>query len=256
MSSIGGSLAAGNLQAGYQAGIVSEDELDEIKTQLPEMVNGEIQSISVLKQKWEEALVGQPWHVQKLGGMATSTIVELVAKLQEKTVRQANAMKWINENALPIIQNNSTMVKLLSSSSTSSSSSSSSLISSDNDIDNVAAAVKLRFNNTRAKFETDRNVWSASMDVFDEQRKNVLMDNDSASAASDALAALTEGLNDGSDDTMSSFKGSIDVDQSASRRQSKNIGLVNAYFIPDDEIKILVVEIDDVMHNLTWKGLD
>ena len=186
--------------------------------------------------------MGQPWHFQKLGGMATTIIVGVVAKQQEKTVQQANAMKWINENALPIIQSNSTVVELLSSSSSSSSSSN--------------AAVKLRFNNTRAKFETDRNVWSASMDVFDEQRKNVLMDNDSASAASDALAALTEGLNDGSDDTMSSFKGSIDVDQSASRRQSKNIGLVNAYFIPDDEIKILVVEIDDVMHNLTWKGLD
>ena len=178
--------------------------------------------------------------------MATTIIVGVVAKQQEKTVQQANAMKWINENALPIIQSNSTVVELLSSSSSSSSSSN--------------AAVKLRFNNTRAKFETDRNVWSASMDVFDEQRSSSIAEQNDDSA-SDALAALTEGMNmnmndgnDGEDDTMS-FKGSIDVDRSATR-QSKNIGLVNAYFNPDDEIKILVVEIDNVMHNLTWKGLD
>ena len=99
------------------------------------------------------------------------------------------------------------------------------------------------------------------MDVFDEQMSSSSSsigenDNDSAS---DALAALTEGMNmkygnDGEDDTMS-FKGSIDVDRSATR-QSKKIGLVIAYFNPDDEIKILVVEIDAVMHNLSWKGLD
>ena len=102
------------------------------------------------------------------------------------------------------------------------------------------------------------------MDVFDEQMSSSSSSSSSSigendnDSASDALAALTEGMNmkygnDGEDDTMS-FKGSIDVDRSATR-QSKKIGLVNAYFNSDDEIKILVVEIDDVMHNLTWKGL-
>ena len=207
--------------------------------------------------------MGQPWHFQKLGGMATTIIVGVVAKQQEKTVQQANAMKWINENALPIVQRNSAVVELLSLSSSLSSTrtSSSSSSSSSINISNNNAVVKLRFNNTRAKFETDRRVWSASMDVFDEQMSSSSSsigenDNDSAS---DALAALTEGMNmkygnDGEDDTMS-FKGSIDVDRSATR-QSKKIGLVIAYFNPDDEIKILVVEIDAVMHNLSWKGLD
>ena len=231
------------------------------------MVNGmqqQIQSIEVIQQKWEEALVGQPWHIQKSVGMSTTTIVGVVAKLQENTVQQANAMKWINENALPIVQRNSAVVELLSlSSSLSSTRTSSSSSSSSINISNNNAVVKLRFNNTRAKFETDRKVWSASMDVFDEQMSSSSSsssigenDNDSAS---DALAALTEGMNmkygnDGEDDTMS-FKGSIDVDRSATR-QSKKIGLVIAYFNPDDEIKILVVEIDAVMHNLSWKGLD
>jgi len=57
----------------------------------------QIQSIEVIQQKWEEALVGQPWHIQKSVGMSTTTIVGVVAKLQENTVQQANAMKWINE---------------------------------------------------------------------------------------------------------------------------------------------------------------
>eukprot|EP00751_Fragilariopsis_kerguelensis_P012945 CAMPEP_0170777896 /NCGR_PEP_ID=MMETSP0733-20121128/12063_1 /TAXON_ID=186038 /ORGANISM="Fragilariopsis kerguelensis, Strain L26-C5" /LENGTH=340 /DNA_ID=CAMNT_0011121205 /DNA_START=55 /DNA_END=1077 /DNA_ORIENTATION=- len=259
LSSIGGPLAAGNLQAGYQAGIVSSEELQEIQTKLPDMAsdntNNELQSIDYIQQKWNDALVGQPWHIQKLGALASSTVVGVAAKLQQKSFAQANAMKYINENALPIIEMNTTMIELLSSSS--------------NDDDDTAV-VKLRFNNTRAKYEPDRKVWSASMDVFDERMTTTdidiaaISDDDddtiaTAITSDNAVAALMKGMDDEGDDEL---KGRIGVSTAAASTKLNNnnnnnnkIGLVNAYFIPDDEIKILVVEIDDVMHNLTWKGL-
>jgi len=258
LSSIGGPLAAGNLQAGYQAGIVSSEELQEIQTKLPDMAsdntNNELQSIDYIQQKWNDALVGQPWHIQKLGSLASSTVVGVAAKLQQKSFAQANAMKYINENALPIIEMNTTMIELLS-------------LSSNDDDD--TAVVKLRFNNTRAKYEPDRKVWSASMDVFDERMTTtdivtaVISDDDddtiaTATTSDVAVAALMKGMNDEGDDEL---KGRIGVSTAAAstklndNNNNNKIGLVNAYFIPDDEIKILVVEIDDVMHNLTWKGL-
>jgi hypothetical protein len=128
----------------------------------------------------KNALEGQPWHIQTMGNLATSLVVSVVSALQAKLQQQATQMKWINENAMPIIQANATVVDILGGGT-------------------------LRFNNTRARYEENRDVWSASMDVV----------------------GATEG-----------------------RR-----GLVNAYFTPSEDIKILVVEIDDYMHNLTWKGL-
>jgi hypothetical protein len=265
LTSIGGPLAAGNLQAGYQAGIISSDELKEIQIQLPDMIsttaddNVQLQSIEYISQKWEEALAGQPWYIQKIGTLSSSTIVSLVAKLQQKTFTQVNAMKYINNEALLLIQDNIEVLNLLS-------------IGDDDEVA-VAVAVKLKFNNTRAKYEPDRKVWSASMDVFDERRMTCLVqeveDNSGTAARSisyddDALAALlfTEGMDE---DENEKLKGNIGIktvtvveDNSNKNNNSiinNKIGLVNAYFIPDDEIKILVVEINDIMYNITWKGI-
>ena len=78
----------------------------------------------------------------------------------------------------------------------------------------------LSFNNTRAKYDDDRNVRSASMNVcYGPARR---------------------------------CRRRRRLRQSTS---SPSVGLVDAYFTPSDDIKILVVEIDGVMHNLTWKGL-
>ncbi len=247
MTAVGDPLTAGSLQAGYQAGAVSKDELDEIRTKLPGMEASttdtpRVQSLETIESHWKAALEGQPWHVQSMGKLATKTIVPLVAKLQEKSVNQANAMKWINENALPIIQKNSTIVGLLSSST-----------SEENQ--------QIAFHNTRAKFETDRGVWSASMDVFVPTRDGKV-ETKELSKAGTALEALKEGMGD---EGISSFdvsvlEDSFDVGNStntgATTDVSKKVGLVNAYFLPDDEIKILVVEIDGILHNVTWKGLD
>lgn len=288
MASVGNPLTAGSLQAGYQAGVVSEDELEEIRLKLPDPSNNNYevlpsaQSRDTIEACWQAALEGQPWHVRTMGKLATATIVPLVAKLQEKSVQQANAMKWINENALPLIQGNATVVGLLCQSSGGS--------SDDTDSNGNASAsanAKLVFNNTRAMYEADRGVWSASMDVFVAGSNNNNNNNrplaeakteagadasTDVSKASAALAALTEGMDE---DDLASFQGSIDVlddvmgadyDAVATTTTTtptptpppvanKGIGLVNAYFVPDDEIKILVVEIDDILHNVTWKGL-
>jgi hypothetical protein len=267
MAAVGDPLTAGSIQAGYQAGVVSKDELEQIRTKFPNMQEAasateipQAQSPETIEAHWKAALLGQPWHVQTMGKLATATIVPLVAKLQEKSVQQANAMKWINENALPVIQGYATVVELLSSSS---------------DSDQL-----LTFNNTRAKYETNRGVWSASMDVVvagDGARTGKAGDDESSggvelSEAGAALAALTEGIgdDDGYDDDLSSFVGSIDVLDSSTgavagmsqpplsssySNNNNKVGLVNAYFVPDDEIKILVVEIDGILHNVTWKGL-
>merc|ERR1719491_883464 len=103
---------------------------------------------------------------------------------------------------------NATMIELLSSSS--------------NDDDDIAV-VKLRFNNTRAKYEPDRKVWSASMDVFDERMTTT--DIDSATISDDdddtiatattsdiAVAALMKGMDDEGDDEL---KGRIGVSTAA-----------------------------------------
>mmetsp|Transcript_10727 Transcript_10727/g.22278 ORF Transcript_10727/g.22278 Transcript_10727/m.22278 type:complete len:105 (-) Transcript_10727:48-362(-) len=104
------------------------------------------------------------------------------------------------------------------------------------------------------------------MDVFvaqgDKEEKKELSD------AGTALQALKDGMGD---DEISSF--SVDVledslgasvfyEETLTRTtedgnvSNRKVGLVNAYFVPDDEIKILVVEIDEILHNVTWKGLD
>ena len=83
---------------------------------------------------------------------------------------------------------------------------------------------------------------------------------DEPSEAGAALQALKDGMGD---DGISSFDVDVleDFASSAVNQQSTSnlngkTGLVNAYFVPNDEIKILVVEIDDILHNVTWKGLD
>ena len=290
MAAVGDPLTAGSIQAGYQSGIISSDELEEIRTKIPTMQEAasatsipQAQSKQTIEEHWKAALAGQPWHVQTMGKLATATIVPLVAKLQEKSVRQANAMKWINENALPMIQGNATVVGLLSLSDRDRDSDSNG--DSNGDMSKLSS---LTFNNTRAKYETDRGVWSASMDVFvaggneggdatGESSPEIEITKPSEADA--ALAALQKGIGDDDgkyDDDLSSFAGSIAVlDSSTSRgvvegiskqqspsRSSNNknnknkVGLVNAYFVPNDEIKILVVEIDGILHNVTWKGLD
>lgn len=176
--SIGGPIASGSLQAGYQAGVVTDKELSDVNANLD--FETELQSEEFIQQKWKEALADQPWPVKSLGSMASSIVVGLVSNLQRKLLDQATQMKWINDNALPIVQANQTVVDIL-------------------------GGGPIAFNNTRAKYESDKDVWSASMDVLGEQ--------------------------------------------------SNKVGLVNAYFTPSEEIRILVVEIDDYMHNLTWKGL-
>ena len=266
-SSAGESLTAANLQAGYQAGVVSGQEMDEIAARMPGMAGAAstasttllpIQSIESIRADWENAVRNQPWHVQKLCNLAAPTVIGLVAKLQEKAVRQANAMKYINDEATRVLQSNETIVQLLSNSGA----------------DATSSTTKLRFNNTRAKYETDRKVWSASMDVFvsNEQQTptptttTTTTQTPTTSAAQTALAAMMESTDDDdNDDLSSSFLGSVEVlDPSSSTTtttstsmpsSSSPMGLVNAYFVPEEEIKILVVEIDGVLHNVTWKGL-
>ena len=185
LSSIGGPIASSSLQAGYQAGVVSDEELEDVKTNLD--LDTTLLKDEVIQEKWKEALQDQPWHIKTMGSLASGLVVGIVSNLQTKLQEQAAQMKWINENALPIIQTNQTVVDLL-------------------------GGGPLTFNNTRARYESDRDVWSASMDVLGLQPPSSLSD-------------------------------------------TAPVGLVNAYFTPSEDIKILVVEIDDVMHNLTWKGL-
>lgn len=182
LSSIGGPIATSSLEAGLQAGVVTDEEISDVNANLD--LSSELQPDNVIEEKWKEALQGQPWHIQTMGNMASSLVVSVVSNLQQKMKDQAAQMKWINDNALPVIQANSTVVDILGGGT-------------------------LQFNNTRARYEDDRDVWSASMDVM------------AVGQSSDSIKS----------------------------------GLVNAYFTPSDDIKILVVEIDDYMHNLTWKGL-
>lgn len=241
MTLVGDPLTASSLQAGYQAGAVSKDELETISQRLPgmSMELPEAQSIETIEAHWKTCLEGQPWHVQSMGKLATATIVPLVHKLQKKSVEQAKAMSWINENTLSSLQNNATIVQLLSSES--------------------IEAPKLALNNTRAKFEFDRGVWSASMDVFVCNGDSLPL-QDEPSEAGAALQALKDGMGD---DGISSFDVDVledfapsTVNQQSTSNLNGKTGLVNAYFVPNDEIKILVVEIDDILHNVTWKGLD
>jgi len=271
MVAVGDPLTASSLHAGYEAGVVTEDELETINAKFPGVKVSstnlpEVQSRETIEAHWRASLEGQPWHVYSMGNLATATIVPLVAKMQEKAVKQASAMKWINENALPMIQENSKVVGLLS--------------------DSNEGTTKLAFNNTRAKYEDDRGVWSASMDVFAVNHDRALsseanghhaeneIGEEPVSEARAALQALKDGTGDDDEDDLSSFLGSIDVlEQQQSGSQNDDaipltttpttlsnspgvVGLVNAYFVPDDEIKILVVEIDGILHNVTWKGLD
>lgn len=243
MTLVGDPLTASSLQAGYQAGAVSKDELETISQRLPgmSMELPEAQSIETIEGHWKACLEGQPWHVQSMGKLATATIVPLVYKLQKKSVEQAKAMRWINENTLSMLQTNETILQLFSS--------------EDNQVPTLA------LNNTRAKFETDRGVWSASMDVFVPD-KDKSQNQEEPSTAGAALQALKDGMDD---DGISSFDVNVldefvpsptAIEESNDNTKKGTIGLVNAYFVPDDEIKILVVEIDDVLYNVTWKGLD
>merc|ERR1712129_618104 len=145
----------------------------------------ELQSEDAIQQKWTVSLRNQPWYIKSIGNLMTPLMVSTVSRLQQKIAEQAFQMKWINDNALPMIEANQKVVDILGGS-------------------------PLSFNNTRARYEEYRegNIWSASMDVS--------------------------------------------VIGKSSERKT---GLVNAYFTPGDDIKILVVEIDDYMHNLTWKSL-
>lgn len=261
MAAVGDPLTAGSLQAGYQAGAVSKDDLEEIRQKLPGMDElPQVQSIETIEAHWKASLEGQPWHVQSMGKLATATIVPLVAKMQEKSVSQANAMRWINENALPMLQNNATVVGLLSSSPKAE--------AEANDTSNNKNSIKLVFNNTRAKFEADRGVWSASMDVFvtgegsSRPKQQQQQQQQEVSQAGAALQALKQSMGDESISSLDvdvleddSFAAPT-IQQSTDSTNNKNVGLVNAYFLPDDEIKILVVEIDGILHNVTWKGLD
>ena len=191
-----------------------------------------------------------------------------MAKLQQKTFEQVNAMKYINDNALVLIQNNVEVVQLLSLSLES---------ESELESNDTNDQVKLKFNNTRAKYESDRKVWSASMDVFDERRMMTTADTDNNNSNNDsdndALAALllAEGIDDNENEKLTGTIGittvvDVDVDNNNNNNNNNDkkkqsninnkIGLVNAYFIPNEEIKILVVEINDRMYNITWKGLE
>ena len=187
LSSIGGPIASSSLQAGYQAGVVTDEELEDVRANLD--LDTTLLDDDAIQLKWKDALQDQPWHIQTMGSMASGLVVGIVSNLQTKLQAQAEQMKWINENALPIIQANQTVVDIL-------------------------GGAPLFLNNTRAKYESDRDVWSASMDVLGGQQ------------------------------------GTLSVSDTAAP-----VGLVNVYFTPSEDIKILVVEIDDVMHNLTWKGL-
>ncbi|OEU07140.1 hypothetical protein FRACYDRAFT_251607 [Fragilariopsis cylindrus CCMP1102] len=183
-------------------------------------------------------------------------------------------MTYINDSALILIQNNVEVVQLLSLSSESELE----LESESNDaINDTNDVIKLKFNNTRAKYESDRKVWSASMDVFDERRTitaTATTDNTNSNNnddKNDAVAALllAEGIDDNENEKVTGNIGittvvdiDVDVDNNNNEKKKKQsnsnnkIGLVNAYFIPNEEIKILVVEINDIMYNITWKGLE
>eukprot|EP00537_Pseudo-nitzschia_pungens_P002294 CAMPEP_0172368880 /NCGR_PEP_ID=MMETSP1060-20121228/29617_1 /TAXON_ID=37318 /ORGANISM="Pseudo-nitzschia pungens, Strain cf. cingulata" /LENGTH=371 /DNA_ID=CAMNT_0013093617 /DNA_START=228 /DNA_END=1343 /DNA_ORIENTATION=- len=305
LASVGDTLTRANLQAGYEAGAVSSDEMEEIAARMPGLdlatnatgtgtgsskatattTMPAVQSVESLKAAWDDAAQGQPWPVRKLCGLAGPTVVGLVAKLQEKAVKQASAMAWINGAALSVLQANATIVELLSMSM------SPELLEDGRTASK--SATKLRFNNTRARFEADKGVWSASMDVFDEARQVIASDDDiendvdididavapsegegrEPSAAQTALEALMSEDSDGDnpDDLLTLTVGVLDpassplgsTDATATKTAtptaapgSSPIGLVNAYFVPEEEIKILVVEIDGVLHNVTWKGLD
>ena len=113
------------------------------------------------------------------------------------------------------------------------------------------------------------------MDVFDERRMMTTADTDNNNSNNDsdndALAALllAEGIDDNGNEKLTGNIGittvvDVDVDNNNNNNEKKKkqsnsnnkIGLVNAYFIPNEEIKILVVEINDSMYNITWKGLE
>ena len=284
LRTVGRPITVANLYQGYYAGCISDQELQDIQTNLPDFlptststntntntnsiikqeedeqqqaedvqlqVLPPLQSIDYIQQQWKGALRGQPWYVEKMGTLATSTVVQIIARMQQKAYEQVTAMHYINTAALSMIQQNTTIVRLLAT---------------------ATGSTTLRFNNTRAKYEPDRNVWSASMDVFDDQlmittssdhtissnniNNNKDDDNNSAAVASAAVAALTDGMLDENLSGRISVATPSSSSSSTTTNTKKNkIGLVNAYFIPNEEIKILVVEIQNTMYNLTWKGL-
>ena len=283
LRTVGRPITVANLYQGYYAGCISDQELQDIQTNLPDFLSTStntntnsimkqekdeqqqqqqaedvqlqvlppLQSIDYIQQQWKGALRGQPWYVEKMGTLATSTVVQIIARMQQKAYEQVTAMHYINTAALSMIQQNTTIVRLLAT---------------------ATGSTTLRFNNTRAKYEPDRNVWSASMDVFDDQlmittssdhtissnniNNNKDDDNNSAAVASAAVAALTDGMLDENLSGRISVATPSSSSSSTTTNTKKNkIGLVNAYFIPNEEIKILVVEIQNTMYNLTWKGL-
>lgn len=284
LRTVGRPITVANLYQGYYAGCISDQELQDIQTNLPDFlptststntntntnsiikqeedeqqqaedvqlqVLPPLQSIDYIQQQWKGALRGQPWYVEKMGTLATSTVVQIIARMQQKAYEQVTAMHYINTAALSMIQQNTTIVRLLAT---------------------ATGSTTLRFNNTRAKYEPDRNVWSASMDVFDDQlmittssdhtissnniNNNKDDDNNSAAVASAAVAALTDGMLDENLSGRISVATPSSSSSTITTNTKKNkIGLVNAYFIPNEEIKILVVEIQNTMYNLTWKGL-
>jgi len=180
-TAVGGPIAASALAAGVAGGAVSDEELKEVNDSID--ITMGVQSEEEIGEKWINALEDEKWYLKNLGNLIQPLVVKLVLAMQAKTQEQAKQMQWINEKALPIIQDSQEVV-------------------------NVLGGEPLKLNNTRAKYEDDRDIWVASMDVYG-----------------------------GQDD------------------ENKKIGLVNTYFTPSDEVKILVVEIDDISYNLTWTKL-
>jgi len=282
LKSVGDPLTTASLRAGYEAGAISNEELLTLEQNGVDVdATLEAQSKESIEAAWNQALEDQPWLVKSVGKVATKTIVPLVQKMQTQAVEQANAMTYINREALLQISQNEEVVGLLTTK-----------ISDSSALEEQEP--ELIFNNTRAKYEDDRGVWSASMDVFVKRRHN---DNDDSTSTSNsnselsteaqdnisnataALAALQEGMSEEMVDTAKWSVGVLEeleneglvVSSSANESPPENeritstgsdtnnkdtvVGLVNAYFVPNQDVKILVVEIDGILHNVTWKGL-
>ena len=68
LSSIGGPIASSSLRAGYEAGVVTDEELADVDANLPDL-STELQPPEVIEAKWKEALQNQPWHIQTMGNL-------------------------------------------------------------------------------------------------------------------------------------------------------------------------------------------
>lgn len=274
LTGVGPSLTAANLRVGYHSGVVSREELDDIERLLPEIAASSpridddesdttdrrlVQSVAEIRGHWDTALRGRSWPVRKLGEWAAPAVVGSVARLQEKTVRQAGAMEWINREGLEVLRGGTDAAVGVRAA-----------------LSGGSGEGRLRFNDTRARFEEERGVWSASMDVFFETAAGTVAAVEGreetaappSPAAAAALSALLTGTDDDDEDLSAAAAGGVAVVDDTGRSTPAYavaaaspppppavVGSVNAYFVPEGEIKILVVEIEDVSYNVTWKGL-